>query len=158
MSEVKYRVDSRLIHGQVIARWSVKYGSQDIFIVDDSLSDVDFMKDIYVMAAPENISVEVWKVDEAAEKWATAAESGKNILVLFKDVDHALRLVKGGIAIDALQIGGLPSGAGRKLVYKTISLSGEDYQKLDEMVAGGTEVFFQMLPEEDPFPYEKVKR
>ena len=52
MSEVKYRVDSRLIHGQVIARWSVKYGTEEIIIVDDLLADDDFMKDIYVMAAP----------------------------------------------------------------------------------------------------------
>lgn len=158
MSDIKYRVDSRLIHGQVIARWSVKYGTQQIIIVDDLLADDDFMKDIYVMAAPENISVEIWKVDEAAEKWAGNKESGKNTLVLFKDVAHALRLMRSGVAIDALQIGGLPSGAGRKLVYKTISLSGEDYEALDEMAAGGTDVFFQMLPEEDPFPYEKIKR
>ena len=66
--------------------------------------------------------------------------------------------MQSGVAIDALQIGGLPSGAERKLVYKTISLSKEDYNDLDEMAAGGTNVFFQMLPEEDPFPYDKVKR
>ena len=158
MSDIKYRVDSRLIHGQVIARWSVKYGTQQIIIVDDLLAEDDFMKDIYVMAAPENISVEIWKVDEAAGKWADNAAEGKNTLVLFKDVAHALKLMRSGVAIDALQIGGLPSGAGRKLVYKTISLSSEDYEDLDEMVSNGTDVFFQMLPEEDPFPYEKVKR
>ena len=158
MSEVKYRVDSRLIHGQVIARWSVKYGTEEIIIVDDLLADDDFMKDIYVMAAPEDISVEVWKVDEAAAKWNANEIADKNILVLFKDVAHALRLMQSGVAIDAFQIGGLPSGAERKLVYKTISLSKEDYNDLDEMAAGGTNVFFQMLPEEDPFPYDKVKR
>ena len=111
MSEVKYRVDSRLIHGQVIARWSVKYGTEEIIIVDDLLADDDFMKDIYVMAAPEDISVEVWKVDEAAAKWNANEIADKNSLVLFKDVAHALRLMQSGVAIDALQIGGLPSGA-----------------------------------------------
>lgn len=158
MAEIKYRVDSRLIHGQVIARWSVKYGTQGIIIVDDALADDDFMKDIYMMAAPADVSVDVFKVDEAAEKWQGGGLPDKKLLVLFKDVAHADRLAQKGVQIDELQIGGLPSGAGRKLVYKTISLSGEDYEMLDRVTESGTRVFFQMLPEEDPFPYEKVKR
>ena len=158
MAEIKYRVDSRLIHGQVIARWSVKYGTQGIIIIDDALADDDFMKDIYMMAAPADVSVDVFKVDEAAEKWQSSGLLDKKLLVLFKDVAHVDRLTQKGVKIDELQIGGLPSGAGRKLVYKTISLSGEDYEMLDRIAESGTKVFFQMLPEEDPFPYEKVKR
>lgn len=158
MSVIKYRVDSRLIHGQVIARWSVKYGTEGIVIVDDFLAEDDFMRDIYVMAAPADVFVEVYKVEDAVARLNELEEGSSNILVLFKDVAHVKRLVEKGFSVDALQIGGLPSGAGRKLVYKTISLSQEDYIQLDEISESGTKVFFQMLPEEDPFPYEKIKR
>lgn len=158
MKNVRFRVDSRLIHGQVIARWAVKDRTQEIIVVDDPLVSDDFMKDIYVMAAPPGMPVQVLTVEEAAEKWHAGTIGEKRTLFLFKDVAHGARLFKMDVPIKELQIGGLPSGPGKKLVYKTIALGAEDYPLLDEMVAKGVEVYFQMLPEEDPFPYGKIKR
>ena len=48
MADIRCRVDSRLIHGQVIARWTVRDRTQKIIIVDDPLVADDFMKDIYM--------------------------------------------------------------------------------------------------------------
>ena len=156
MSGTKFRVDSRLIHGQVIARWSVKWGFKEIMVVDDKLANDDFMKDIYVMAAPADVKVTVYTAQEAIAKWAEVDKD--RLLVLFPDTAHALKLVENGVAIDELQVGGLPSGAGRKLVYKTISLDEADFTALDKISEAGTKVYFQMLPEEDPYSYSKVKR
>ena len=47
------RVDHRLIHGQVITKWSKIARAQKILIVDDILGQDSFMVDIYKMAAPQ---------------------------------------------------------------------------------------------------------
>jgi D-glucosaminate-specific PTS system IIB component len=158
MNKARYRVDSRLIHGQVIARWAIKDSIKRIIIVDDDLAADEFMKDIYMMAAPQGISVDVFTVNEAFENYKANQITDQNTLVLFKDIDSVLRLSRLGYQIEELQIGGLPSGPGKKLVYKTIALAPQDYTALDEIAKEGTKTYFQMLPEEDPMPYERVKR
>ena len=106
MADIRCRVDSRLIHGQVIARWTVRDRTQKIIIVDDPLVADDFMKDIYIMAAPSGMPVHVFTVAEAAEKWK-AGEIGKDReLILFKDILHAKRLFDQGVPMEELQIGG----------------------------------------------------
>lgn len=43
------RIDFRLIHGQVITKWSNKISATRIVVVNDALSKDEFMADIYVM-------------------------------------------------------------------------------------------------------------
>lgn len=42
------RVDDRLIHGQVMTKWSKGLGINAIFIVDNDVAKDDFMKQIYI--------------------------------------------------------------------------------------------------------------
>ena len=53
MAEIKLvRVDYRLIHGQVVARWLKVCPVRRIVLVDDVLGNDEFMSDIYKMAVP----------------------------------------------------------------------------------------------------------
>jgi D-glucosaminate-specific PTS system IIB component len=144
-----------LIHGQVIARWAKKWGTRRIIIADESLANDDFMKDIYVMAAPPDIRVDVCTPKQAVEMWTNGDIQKTATLLLFKNIPGVYEAVREGLAIADLQIGGLPGGPGRELVYKAISLDGTDRKLLDELSQSGVRVFFQMLPEEEPCLYEK---
>lgn len=71
------RIDSRLIHGQVIVKWSRIANGNRIVIVDDELEKDSFMVDIYQMAAPSGMSVEIYSTTRAAKnlkrtKWEKA--------------------------------------------------------------------------------------
>ena len=63
------RIDSRLIHGQVIVKWSRIANGNRIVIVDDELEKDSFMVDIYQMAAPSGMSVEIYSTTRAAEEF-----------------------------------------------------------------------------------------
>ena len=47
------RIDSRLIHGQVVTKWVGQSGANRIIVVSDELVNDEFMKNIYLMAAPQ---------------------------------------------------------------------------------------------------------
>ncbi len=158
MKKIRFRVDSRLIHGQVIARWSLVDKTKTIIIADDEVAADEFMSDIYRMAAPQEIVVDVLTIKDAHERLKGDGTHDFSTMVLFKSIDSVVHLSNAGIDINELQIGGLPSGPGKKLVYKTIALSEDDFAKLDGLAKLGTKIYFQMLPEEDPMPYEKIKR
>ena len=42
------RIDDRLIHGQVMTKWSKGMGTNAIYVIDDVTAADDFMKDIYI--------------------------------------------------------------------------------------------------------------
>jgi len=58
------RLDSRLIHGQVITKWVKIAKANRIIIVDDELAQDDFMVMIYAAAAPKGCcsrNLYLWK-------------------------------------------------------------------------------------------------
>lgn len=142
------RIDFRLIHGQVITKWSNKISATRIVVVNDTLSQDEFMADIYVMAAPPGMTVDVISIDD----FETNAKNGKyekgNILVLFRGIKDAKSVVERGIKFKQVQIGGLGSGDGRTSVVKGISIDEEDAEDLLAIEASGAEVTFQVTPEE----------
>ena len=64
MYDIKlFRLDFRLIHGQVIAKWFGQIRGNEIVIVDDDLSKDSFMASIYEMSAPVDSKVHVYSVN-----------------------------------------------------------------------------------------------
>ena len=63
------RIDSRLIHGQVVTKWVGQSGANRIIVVSDELVNDEFMKNIYLMAAPPSVKVDVYGTEEAGKLW-----------------------------------------------------------------------------------------
>src|SRR5699024_8723043 len=104
------RIDSRLIHGQVITKWLRQTNANRIVIINDALANDDFMKDIYEMAAPSNISVDIYSIDYAANYWKENEMGEGNLFILFKDIKTVYEVIEKGLPINEIQIGGLGSG------------------------------------------------
>ena len=95
------RLDSRLIHGQVITKWVKIAKANRIIIIDDELSKDDFMVMIYAAAAPKNVSVEIISVDKAAEEWEKDEFGTGTVMLLFKDVESCMRTAQKGVPISS---------------------------------------------------------
>ncbi|MBP2657749.1 MAG: mannose/fructose/sorbose transporter subunit [Firmicutes bacterium] len=157
MAEIKLiRVDFRLIHGQVITRWLKQTDANRIIVIDNKLSKDPFMSQVYVMAAPPGVNVEMMSVDEAAASWGKNQLGNGSVLILFKTVSTALEAAEKGVPLKRLQIGGLGAGPGRKVVYNQITLNKEDAEKLQTLSDAGTKVFFQTVPEETAASLEDI--
>lgn len=157
MAEIKLiRLDFRLVHGQVITKWSKQVNANRIVVINDELANDSFMKSVYEMAAPPDVSVEIYDTKKAVELWE-ADEMGKGrILALFKDVKSLLKAFKAGFPIKELQIGGLGGGQGRVNVYNAISFNKEDVEDLKEMAKAGTEIILHVVPEEPKLEFEEA--
>ena len=51
------RIDSRLIHGQVMTKWVNQVQANKIVVISDELAADDFLRSIYLMAAPSGVEV-----------------------------------------------------------------------------------------------------
>lgn len=150
------RIDSRLIHGQVITKWLKKSRANRIIIIDDNLSQDPFMGEVYSMAAPKGISVEIFDTDKAVDEWKKDELGEGRILVLFKDVANCYKAFKNGFPIKELQIGGLASGAGKVTVFRAVSFDKQDVEQLTEMGKDGVNILLHIIPEEPKMEFAKA--
>jgi D-glucosaminate-specific PTS system IIB component len=150
------RIDFRLIHGQVVAKWLKTIQATKIIVVNNTLAKDPVMSNIYKMATPADVKCSVVGIDTFMAAWNKNQLGEGNALVLFKDVHTTVEVWKKGFPLDQLQIGGLGAGPGRKAVYLNMTLNPEDAAMLTEMTSGGVNIFFQATPEDKPMEYEKV--
>ena len=149
------RVDDRLIHGQVTVAWRQYLNYDAICVVDDAIANDAFMRDVLRMAAPAAVRVCVVSTQQATD--ALEQLDAKAILVLVKTPQTALQLVEGGLAIKQINVGTLSAAPGRKRVFKSISLGPEHVAALDALAGLGVKIVFQLVPDDPPVAWERVR-
>ncbi|MGA1861587.1 PTS sugar transporter subunit IIB [Deferribacter thermophilus] len=82
---VIFRVDDRLIHGQVIEGWIKYYKIPSVIIVSDIIAKDTLKKTIYSSITPENVSLEFMNLEGFKKKF-NFKNIKKSLLVLFEDV------------------------------------------------------------------------
>lgn len=142
------RVDSRLIHGQVITKWLNYSKANVIVVVDDELSKDSFMSEIYTASAPNGIVVEILSIDDFMKNTVTHKYSNKRLLILLKNIETVYELYLRQFKMKHIQLGGLPSGVGKKVIYKAIYLNEEEINKLRDIANSGVYIDMQVIPED----------
>ena len=148
------RVDYRMVHGQIVAKWINFRPVDRLILADDSLVDDPFMGDIYRMAVPDR-EVDIVKLGDVQ----TAIDrKNDTVLLIFKDVASAYTVYKNGLQLPELNVGAVQNSAQRKAVVQGVALTVEEYEKLSEMKAEGVNVFLQPIPENDPVSLGSIEK
>lgn len=143
------RVDDRLIHGQVMTKWSKGLGTNAIYVVDNVTAADDFMKEIYINAnSSSGLRIKVFSTVEVIESWNQDQFGNDNVVLLFKNISSVKEVLeKGSLPIEKLNIGGISKKANSKFVISTVGLTKEDGEVLKEMAAKGIDIYFQTVPD-----------
>lgn len=148
------RVDYRMVHGQIVAKW-IKFRPVDrLILADDSLVDDPFMGDIYRMAVPDR----EFDIVKLGDVQTAIDRKNDTVLLIFKDVASAYTVYKNGLQLPELNVGAVQNSAQRKAVVQGVALSVEEYEKLSEMKAEGVNVFLQPIPENDPVSLGSIEK
>lgn len=148
------RVDYRMVHGQIVAKW-IKFRPVDrLILADDSLVEDEFMGDIYRMAVP-GFEVDIVKLSDIGK---AISRKDDEILLIFKNVNTAYDAFKAGLELPELNVGAVQNNAERKSVVQGVSLSKDEYEMLREMKLAGVRVFLQPIPENDPVNLDSIEK
>lgn len=142
------RVDSRLIHGQVVTRWVKQLGAKRVYIVDDELKNDPFLTSVFKMATPQGTTLEIASCEEAGAAFQKDKLGEGIVFVLFKSITSAKKAHDAGFHFESLQVAGLGAGPNKKVVYRTVSLDVTDAENLVALSKAGVRVFFQSIPDE----------
>jgi PTS system mannose-specific IIB component/fructoselysine and glucoselysine-specific PTS system IIB component len=151
-----YRIDDRLIHGQVVVGWGQPMDAEFIVLVDDNVAFCDWEQDLYRMGVPPEMELIFASVDEAIRDHALyAADSRKGILVT-PDIPTMQRLVYGAPAIREVNVGGIHHREGRIQKLRYVFLTHEEEGQLRAMSESGVKVTAQDVPAAREVPVSEM--
>ncbi|MEX2155135.1 MAG: PTS sugar transporter subunit IIB [Gemmatimonadaceae bacterium] len=149
MSLVLYRIDDRLIHGQVVVGWGQPLDIGFIVLVDDEVACSEWEQELYRMGTPPEMDVYFHSVDEAAAALLKYREEERTGILLTGDIASMLRLVKEA-GVREVNIGGIHHRADRKQRLRYVFLSSDEEKLLREIEQSGATVTAQDVPATHP--------
>ncbi|NLW15591.1 MAG: PTS sugar transporter subunit IIB [Erysipelothrix sp.] len=139
------RIDDRLIHGQVVAAWLRTYSNvKEILVVDDKTAADPFMHEMFRLLVPNDVSISIQTVDEAAE--TLKKELPKPTMIIVKLPLTIIQLMEKGIEFTDINIGGMGMSGTRKKLFQNVSSTEEENEMIKSMMAQGVNVEIQIIP------------
>lgn len=150
MAQPIYRVDNRLVHGQIISTWLPTHRLQRFLVASDTVPDNPLQMAMFQMCVPPPASFEAMSVKAAAD-WLNKKAYGKaRTMVLLESVQDAARLFAGGHPFPALNIGNVHHAPGRSAITPAVYLGPEELSLLGDLARRGMRVEVRSLPDEPP--------
>ncbi len=152
MSIALYRIDDRLIHGQVVVGWGKPLNVGFIVLVDDTVRASAWEQDLYRMGVPPEIEVVFASTAEAAERLPEWERDLRVGILIAGDIDTVLALSANSHRVSRVNVGGIHHRPGRSERLRYVYLSDDEAAKLKALAAQGVEVSAQDVPTARPVP------
>ena len=143
------RVDDRIIHGQIVTRWSKEYPCDGIIAVNDKAANTPVLKQSFKASTDKKVFI--WTMEHFLEKADTVVNSPKKYFLITKNpVDMKKILVDQGFkpGVKTVVIGPCNDRPGATKLGNNQSITQEEAQALEDIMNAGYEVEFALLKEE----------
>ena len=152
-----YRIDDRLIHGQVVVGWGQPLGLGYIVLVDDAVAAEEWEQELYRLGVPPEVDVHFASVADAARNLARYATDPRAGILLTGTVEAMLDLVRGSeSAVHAVNIGGIHHREDRAQKLRYVFLNADEERALRALAAAGVVVTAQDVPSARAVPLADV--
>lgn len=139
------RIDDRLIHGQVATVWAKEAGAGRIIVVSQEVDNDQIRKTLVKQAAPPGIKVNIVNVEKAVKVYNNPKYAGETVFYLFTNPGEVLEMVKNGVPVNSINIGGMQYKTGRTQVTKAVSVDAADAAAFWELATNGVELDLRVV-------------
>jgi mannose/fructose/N-acetylgalactosamine-specific phosphotransferase system component IIB len=144
---VLVRVDSRLVHGQILEAWVPHVKAKCIVVVDDKVAGDSFFETVIRMAVPSDMEVIISSVDDFVQNYTFTHGSGKNTIVLFSSIADACEAFGRGFRFDRLNIGNVYNNEYKICCSSSVFLCDEEISTIENLLKEtGVFVELQRVP------------
>lgn len=156
-----FRVDDRLLHGQVALGWGARLRPRAYVLADDRLAADPAAAALYESAAPDGVSVVILSVaaltaaleDPAARARLPRTEES---ILLVRTLAAGVTLVRAGVS-GPLVLGGLHFKDGAREVLPYAFLSAADAEVVEALAREGRELVAHDLPGNERVGAERLR-
>lgn len=157
-----FRIDERLIHGQVAIKWSRHTDVDHIVVANDHAASSEIMQKTLKMAAPAGIKTAIKSVSDAITLLNDSRCEAFKILVLVNCPEDALRMTQSISGIPYINVGNYGRVAPekpdmpRKKYGKNIYCDDIEVDAFKKLLNSGLKCVYQTTPENTAEDLERI--
>ena len=148
-----FRIDHRLLHGQVGVSWVRKVGTDCILIADDDSATDSLKMAALRLAKPQGIKLVIKTVDDSIKAIKSGATDKYKLFIVTGNVKDAKRICDEIPEIKSINLGGVKNREGARQVSQAVFLLPEEEDMLHELAARGIELEIRQVPDENKVIY-----
>lgn len=152
------RCDDRIIHGQIIIRWSTEFPCDGIIAVNDKAATNPVIKNALKAASTKKTFI--WSREQFAKKMDEAINSQKNYFVITKEpITMAELLVDKNMKTltNVLNIGPQSARPGTVNVNKNADITDEEIDAYERIHQNGYDIQFRLVPDASVVHWKEVR-
>jgi len=146
MPVILARIDDRLIHGQVTVGWSERLRPDRILLANNAIAADPWQTKVYSSTVPPEIEVSILPVSKAASSLAAPERLDEQVLLLAGSVGEMAELVRIGVPVREVNVGGLHFGPGKREMLPFVYVDRQDLKAFVRLLEMGMSLSAQQVP------------
>ena len=148
------RVDSRLVHGQVVEAWLPYFRVERMLVADDEAAQSPLAAMAYRLAVPSSVRVEVLPL--TGLDFTPFERAADPIFLIVRDLGAVQQARGQGLGAAPLNLGNLHFSPGSAQVTPSIFMSNRDVDVLEDLARHGMSVEARAIPREQPLELSEI--
>lgn len=149
-----FRIDERLIHGQIAVKWTRHYNIDRIIVANDHAASNQLIQNSLRMAAPQQAKTAIVSIERAIELIQDPRSMERRILVLVDNPFDALKITSVFKEISEINVGNY-GRIGKEEVLRTrkrysrnVYCNHEEIQCFLKLADSNIRLYYQVVPDE----------
>ena len=151
-----FRIDDRLIHGQVVLGWAKYLYSKHVVLCDDEIAENEWESELYLSCVPADIDAKIMNIKEAIRLLNNGLPEPDKTIVLVKSPAVLLHLIDDGYLPEKVNIGGIHYGESRTKYLPYVFLSEQDIADLKTCAKKGVNLYCQDVPNAKVYKFTEL--
>lgn len=148
---VGFRIDERLIHGQVIATWLRTLGVTHLIVANDDVANDSVRQTSLKMVLPNELKCLIKSVDDVIKVLQDKRCDAMRILLITGNPEDACRICRSFPSIKEVNLANYgsitkPEIKNKVAISKMVYLDPDDVKFINELIDMGLHVFTQKTP------------
>lgn len=141
-----FRVDHRLLHGQVAVSWYGAVGADCILIANDDVPKDPIRKASIKMAKPSGSKLVMQSIDRSIESLNSGITDKYHLMIIVESINDAYRIIsKMNNKPKVLNLGGTKETSETQILAPSVNTSSKDEKQLKELIEQGVKVEVQQV-------------
>ena len=141
-----FRVDHRLLHGQVAVSWYGAVGADCILIANDDVPKDPIRKASIKMAKPSGSKLVMQSIDRSIESLNSGITDKYRLMIIVESINDAYRIIsKMNNKPKVLNLGGTKETSETRILAPSVNTNSKDEKQLKEIIEQGVKVEVQQV-------------
>lgn len=150
LTGIVVRVDDRLIHGQILFGWAVRWPADEVWLGSDTVSENIAERELYTNEIAKYCEGGVLPVSSLISRFSGFIGQDRRILLVVASCKDAAEIVDNGVPIKEIQIGNLSDSPDRTIEAGRLKLSPSEIELLESLANNSVAVVDREFPASIP--------